>query len=76
MVKSQNLGGIGYSPQSDRLITKREASDILGISVRSLEREISAGKLPVVRIRASVRLLLSVVLRHAGIECVVTLQTS
>jgi excisionase family DNA binding protein len=70
-IMKTNTSGRGVSlmaPGSDKLISKREAADILGVSVRTVEREISAGNLPVQRIRGCVRLWLSRVLLHAGIE--------
>ena len=38
------------------LIDKRAAADALSISVRGVERLIAEGKLPVVRVRGSVRI--------------------
>lgn len=70
-IMNTNKNGWGASltaPGSERLISKREAADILGVSKRTVEREISAGNLPVQRIRGCVRLCLSRVLLHAGIE--------
>jgi excisionase family DNA binding protein len=70
-IMNTNKNGWGASlaaPGSERLISKREAAEILGVSVRTVEREISAGNLPVQRIRGCVRLWLSRVLLHAGIE--------
>ena len=72
MIHVNKFDGVSYTPGLDRLITKREAADILGVSVRTLEREVSAGKLPVHKLRGCVRLALSRVLRHAGIECGLT----
>jgi len=65
---NRGWGAPAVAPGCDRLISKREAAEILGISVRTLEREISAGNLPVHRIRGCVRLMLSEILLHAGIE--------
>ena len=56
------------APGTDRLITKREAAERLGVCVRSVERLISAGKLHVQRIGRCARLRLSQVLSLAGIQ--------
>jgi excisionase family DNA binding protein len=56
----------GGSPEPDRLISKREAAEIMGVSVRTIEREVAAGKLPRSRVRGCVRFRLSDVFRIAG----------
>lgn len=52
----------------DRLISKREAAGILGVSIRTLERAISSGAISIRKIRGCVRLLLSEVLYFGGIQ--------
>lgn len=64
------------TPGGDRLITKQEAAGILGVTVRTIERLVSDGKLSVRKIRGCVRLVLSQVQRFAGIEVVSTSQSS
>lgn len=59
---------IEYEYMGDRLISKADAAGILGVSMRTLERIISAGRLNVRRIGGCVRLLLSEILFLAGIE--------
>jgi excisionase family DNA binding protein len=54
------------SPEPDRLISKREAAEIMGVSVRTIEREVSAGKLLQSRVRGCVRFRLSDVFLLAG----------
>jgi excisionase family DNA binding protein len=51
-----------------RLIDKKQAADLLGTSVRTIEREVSAGRLVKHKIRGCVRFLMADVLRLAGIE--------
>jgi excisionase family DNA binding protein len=46
------------SPE-DRLVSKKEAARVLGMSVRSVERLIARGLLRVVRILGAVRIRLS-----------------
>jgi excisionase family DNA binding protein len=58
---------IGRSDEAQRLIDKREAAALLGISPRTVEREASAGRLAKYRIRGCVRFLKADVLRLAGI---------
>lgn len=52
----------------DRLISKREAAGILGVSIRTLERAVSSGTISIRKIRGCVRLLRSEVLLMAGIQ--------
>ena len=52
----------------DRLISKREAAGILGVSIRTLERSVSNGTISIRKIRGCVRLLRSEVLLMAGIQ--------
>lgn len=52
----------------DRLISKREAAGILGVSIRTVERAISHGSISIRKIRGCVRLLLSEVLFFGGIQ--------
>lgn len=52
----------------DRLISKREAAGILGVSIRTLERAVSNGTISIRKIRGCVRLLRSEVLLMAGIQ--------
>jgi len=56
------------TPGVDRLVTKREAAEMMRVSVRTLERDVSAGKLRIQKIRSCVRLRLSDVRRLAGIQ--------
>lgn len=46
----------------DRLVKKKEAASILGVSPRTIERVVSSGKLPKIKIRGSVLFKLSDVL--------------
>lgn len=55
-------------PETDRLITKREAAKIVGFSVKWVERRIGEGVLKAQKMGRSVRLRLSDVLKFAGIE--------
>ena len=50
-----------------RLIDKRQAADLLSTSVRTIEREASAGRLQKHKIRGCVRFALADVLRLGGI---------
>jgi DNA binding domain, excisionase family len=59
-------GKSGEAPESDRLISKREAAEIMGVSVRTIEREVAAGKLAISRLRGCVRFRISDVFRLAG----------
>ena len=71
IMKKENNSGRGASlmaPGFDRLVSKREAAGLFGVSVRTLERMISAGQLSILKVRGCVRLRLSQVLRLAGIE--------
>ena len=43
------------SPRLDQLLTKHEAAELLGIGVRTVERLVSQGDLPHVRLGASSR---------------------
>lgn len=52
----------------DRLISKQQAADILSVSVRTIERMISNGKLTIQKVMGCVRLRLSQVLQYAGID--------
>jgi hypothetical protein len=63
-MKNQNINELS----GDRLISKREAAGILGVSIRTLERAISHGAISVRKIRGCVRLLLSEVLLFGGIQ--------
>ena len=68
-MKNENNRGRGASlmtPGCDRLVSKREASEQLGVSVRTLEREINAGRLTKQKVRGCVRLRLSQVMQFAG----------
>lgn len=56
----------GATSESDRLISKREAAEIMGVSVRTVEREVAAGKLAISRVRGCVRFRLSDVFLLAG----------
>ena len=56
------------TPGVDRLVTKREAAGMLRVSVRTVERVISSGKLTIQKVRGCVRLRLSQVMQFAGIE--------
>lgn len=51
-----------------RLIDKKQAADLLGTSVRTIEREVSAGRLMKHKIRGCVRFLKSDVLRLGNIN--------
>ncbi len=50
-----------------RLVSKREAAAILGVSVRTIEREVSAGRLTKHKVRGSVRFVLGDVMRLGGL---------
>ena len=52
----------------DRLVSKREAAGVLGVSVRTVERLVSAGSLHIQKVRGCVRLRFSQVMRVAGID--------
>lgn len=54
--------------EMDRLVSKADAAKIGGVSVRTLEREISAGRIKKRKMRGCVRLRLSDVWRWAGLE--------
>ena len=56
------------SPESDKLLSKQQAAEILGVSVRTVEREINAGNLVKQKVRGCVRLPLSRVLGLAGLN--------
>ena len=56
----------GGATESDRLISKREVAEIMGVSVRTGGREVAAGKLAISRVRGCVRFRLSDVFRLAG----------
>lgn len=56
------------TPGVDRLVSKREAADMLSVSVRTVERDVSAGKLTIQKVRGCVRLRLSQVMQLAGIQ--------
>ncbi|MES2659207.1 MAG: helix-turn-helix domain-containing protein [Verrucomicrobiota bacterium] len=56
------------APGTDRLITKPEAAERLGVKVRTVERLIAAGELQKQKIAGCVRLRLSQVLSLSGIE--------
>jgi hypothetical protein len=51
------------NPPPLRLIDKRQAADLLGTSTRTIEREVSAGRLVKHKIRGCVRFLMADVLR-------------
>jgi len=78
-MKTHQISGWGASstaPGYDRLISKREAAGILGVSVRTVEKLISDGKLHAQKVGGCVRLRLSQVLQFAGIESeMITLQS-
>ncbi|MES2661058.1 MAG: helix-turn-helix domain-containing protein [Verrucomicrobiota bacterium] len=56
------------APGTDRLITKPEAAERLGVRVRTVERLIAAGKLQKQKIGGCARLRLSQVLNLSGIK--------
>jgi excisionase family DNA binding protein len=56
------------APGLDRLISKQEAADIWGVSVRTLEREINSGRITKQKVRGCVRLRFSQVLHLAGLN--------
>jgi excisionase family DNA binding protein len=69
-MKNNEIGGWGAhgcAPGADRLVSKKEAADILGVSVRTVEREISAGNLAKHAVRGAVRVSFVGVLRLAGL---------
>lgn len=53
---------------ADKLVSKPQAAEILGVSVRTIEREINAGHLTKKKVRGCVRLHLSQVLRFADLN--------
>jgi excisionase family DNA binding protein len=61
-------GASVVTPGCDRLISKREVAGILGVSVRTVERMVSASEIAVIKVRGAVRLRLSDVLKQAGIK--------
>jgi hypothetical protein len=61
-------GASSMAPGQDRLISKREAAGILGVSIRTVERAVSHGSISIRKIRGCVRLLLSEVLIFGGIQ--------
>lgn len=63
-MKNQNVSELS----GDRLISKREAAGLLGVSIRTVERTISHGSISIRKIRGCVRLLLSEVLLFGGIQ--------
>jgi DNA-binding transcriptional MocR family regulator len=63
-VKNQSMNEL----TGDRLISKREAAGILGVSIRTVERAISQGSISIRKIRGCVRLLLSEILLFGGIQ--------
>lgn len=66
--KKTGWGASSTAPGLDRLVSKREAAGILGASVRTVERLVSAGSLQIQKVRGCVRLRISHVMRVAGIE--------
>jgi len=60
MKRNQESGNDG---EALRLITKKEAAALLGTSTRTIEREVSAGRLEKHMVRACVRYLLGDVMR-------------
>jgi len=48
-----------HSGQADRLLSKRSAAEILGVSIRTVERLCSTGRLSKVMVLGAVRLKLS-----------------
>lgn len=72
-MKTNNInsrrGAIEVAPGQDRLVSKREAALICGgISIRTLEREASSGRLPKIKLRGRVLFRLGDVLRLAKLE--------
>ena len=68
-MKNENNSGRGaplVAPGCDELVSKQYAAVRYGVSVRTVEREISAGRLTKLKIRGCVRLRLSQVMQLAG----------
>lgn len=75
-MKANNInsqrGAPEVAPGQDRLVSKREAALIFGgISIRTLEREASSGRLPKIKVRGRVLFRLGDVLRLAKLEATV-----
>lgn len=66
--ENRGKGASSIAPGTDRLITKREAAERLGVSVRTVERLVVVETLQIQKLGGCVRLRLSQVLRAAGIE--------
>lgn len=64
----QGWGTSSSVPGYGQMVSKQEAANAWGVSVRTIERLISAGKLRKYKIAGCVRLQLADVLRFAGIE--------
>lgn len=63
---SKESDSLGVNRTEPKLLNKRQASEILGISTRTLDRIVSARDLAKVKIRGAVRFRLSDVLKLAG----------
>jgi excisionase family DNA binding protein len=70
MKRNQNKDGGASSmhPKTDRLITKREVADRLGVCTRSVERLVNTGELNKQMIGRAVRFRLFQVLNLGGLE--------
>ena len=70
-MKSKNnksRGASSIAPGIEKLLSKQETADFLGVSVRTVEREISAGRLTKQKIRGCIRVRLSQVLSLSGLN--------
>lgn len=62
-MKRANYEGEGcVRPERDRLLSKKEVALFLGVSVRTIEREVASGRLQRRKIRGCVRFLESEIL--------------
>lgn len=58
---------ISFNNDQSRLIRKGEAAQVLGVSTRTIEREVNSGRLPKRKVRGCVCFLMEDVLRLGGI---------
>jgi hypothetical protein len=70
-MKSKNnrsRGASSIAPSIEKLLSKQETADFLGVSVRTVEREISAGRLMKQKIRGCIRVRFSQVFSLSGLN--------
>jgi excisionase family DNA binding protein len=69
-MKEQSNSGMGADsvPRNELLLRKWEVAERLGVSVRTVDREASAGRLPKFKVRGCVCFRLADVLSLAGIN--------